>query len=256
MLRGNVYESRGSLDEYLLFHYGLKDQILTSGWGPSEALDFPMRCVELLGKNLPSRSSLRALDLGCAVGRASFELSRFCAEVVGIDFSSSFIRAAEEIRNTGSIQCERREEGDVSSPVKLLRPSAVHPDRVRFKQGDACALEPDIGVFDGLLAANLIDRLGDPERFLRSTPGLVRDGGVLVITSPYTWMEEFTPRARWLGGYRNEAGEIVESCRTLEKLLSPHFELVEKADLPFLIREHARKFQWSVAEATVWKRRG
>jgi hypothetical protein len=26
-------------------------------------------------------------------------------------------------------------------------------------------------------------------------------------------------------------------------------------DLPFLIREHARKFQWSVALATVWRRR-
>jgi hypothetical protein len=26
-------------------------------------------------------------------------------------------------------------------------------------------------------------------------------------------------------------------------------------DLPFLIREHARKFQWSVAEATIWRRK-
>jgi hypothetical protein len=26
-------------------------------------------------------------------------------------------------------------------------------------------------------------------------------------------------------------------------------------DLPFLIREHQRKFQWSVAEATIWRRR-
>jgi hypothetical protein len=31
--------------------------------------------------------------------------------------------------------------------------------------------------------------------------------------------------------------------------------LVAAKDLPFLIREHARKFQWSVAQASLWKKR-
>jgi hypothetical protein len=33
------------------------------------------------------------------------------------------------------------------------------------------------------------------------------------------------------------------------------FNLVTTKDLPFLIREHARKFQWSVAQASIWQRR-
>jgi len=33
----------------------------------------------------------RALDLGCAVGRSSFELAREYQEVVGIDISQTFI---------------------------------------------------------------------------------------------------------------------------------------------------------------------
>ena len=37
--------------------------------------------------------------------------------------------------------------------------------------------------------------------------------------------------------------------------LAPDFTLVQQKDLPFLIREHARKFQWSVALGTVWQRR-
>ena len=41
----------------------------------------------------------------------------------------------------------------------------------------------------------------------------------------------------------------------LEAALTGHFRLVAVRDLPFLIREHARKFQWSVAEATIWLRR-
>jgi 2-polyprenyl-3-methyl-5-hydroxy-6-metoxy-1,4-benzoquinol methylase len=35
----------------------------------------------------------RALDIGCAVGRSSFELARNFKEVVGIDFSHRFVLA-------------------------------------------------------------------------------------------------------------------------------------------------------------------
>jgi hypothetical protein len=73
----------------------------------------------------------------------------------------------------------------------------------------------------------------------------VNSGGQLVITSPYTWLEEFTPRANWLS-------PALDGLRTA---LAPHFDLVSTRDLPFLIREHARKFQWSVAQATTWIRR-
>ena len=31
---------------------------------------------------------------------------------------------------------------------------------------------------------------------------------------------------------------------------------LDQIPAPFLIREHARKFQWSVALATVWRRKG
>ncbi|MEI9894366.1 MAG: hypothetical protein WDN28_10915 [Chthoniobacter sp.] len=41
----------------------------------------------------------------------------------------------------------------------------------------------------------------------------------------------------------------------LQSLLEPHFDLIKSSDQPFLIREHARKYQWSVAETTTWLRR-
>jgi hypothetical protein len=41
----------------------------------------------------------------------------------------------------------------------------------------------------------------------------------------------------------------------LTALLEPHFELKTSKDLPFLIREHARKYQWSMAWGTRWVRR-
>lgn len=39
------------------------------------------------------------------------------------------------------------------------------------------------------------------------------------------------------------------------KILSPHFDLVARTNEPFMIREHARKFQWGVSDATVWRRK-
>ena len=100
--------------------------------------------------------------------------------------------------------------------------------------------------------ANLIDRLSDPRRCLKRLSNLVKAGGQLVITSPYTWLEEFTPRSNWLGASDPEANSTLDG---LSHALDPHFEFQEARDIPFLIREHARKFQWSVAQATRWIRR-
>ena len=115
-------------------------------------------------------------------------------------------------------------------------------------------LRDDLGAFDAVLLANLIDRLRDPQRCLARLPSLVKPGGQLVIASPYTWLEEFTPRENWIGGAERE-GRPVGTREALQSLLAPDFDLVAVKDLPFLIREHRRKFQWSVAEATIWRRR-
>jgi hypothetical protein len=52
-----------------------------------------------------------------------------------------------------------------------------------------------------------------------------------------------------------EDGVPLRTLDGLRRYLERDFELVESRDLPFLIREHARKFQWSVAEGTRWIRR-
>ena len=103
---------------------------------------------------------------------------------------------------------------------------------------------------DVVLAANLLCRLPDPRVFLERLPGLVKPGGQLLVTTPFTWLEEFTPRKNWIGAREGSA-----SADELRRLLEPNFELRFAKDLPFLIREHARKFQWSVAWGTRWVRK-
>jgi putative 4-mercaptohistidine N1-methyltranferase len=250
----NIYESDQLLAEYLLFHYGEDDEILPWPLGPLNALHYPVRCVTECFDLTRLPANARALDLGCAVGRSTFELARHCPEVIGIDYSHRFIAAANELRHRHELAYERRDEGDLTTPLTARVPHGIDVLRVHFERGDAMNLRDHLGAFDAVLLANLIDRLPDPKRCLRRLPGLLNPGGQLVITSPYTWLEEFTPRANWLGGCRRDQ-QTIFTREALRSLLDADFEFLRAKDLPFLIREHQRKFQWSVAEATTWRRR-
>ncbi len=249
----NIYETDRLLAEYLLFHYGEAEDVLALGARMQDSLGYPERCVtECIDLRIRSRS--RALDLGCAVGRSTFELARSFAEVVGIDYSARFVDAAAAMQRGEEILYERADEGRLTTSLTARAPGGVDLTRVSFERGDAMALRADLGVFDVVLMANLIDRLSDPDRCLAQLPDLVRKGGQLVITSPYTWLEEFTTGSAWLGGYEIE-GRRVHTLDGLRSRLDPAFELMATKDLPFLIREHARKYQWGIAQASIWRRR-
>ena len=120
----NPYESQALLNEYLLFHYGSADEIMPWAFGPREALDFPLRTVFEMTDSTPRD---RALDLGCAVGRSSFELSKFCREIIGIDFSRQFVEAAESIvpPEVSAIQAWRRR----ARPVRWWPADPREPNR-------------------------------------------------------------------------------------------------------------------------------
>jgi len=240
-----IYESDKLLAEYLLFHFGTADEILPPDrtWpsGMREALDFARRTPA----HFSSEPVPRGLDLGCAVGRSAFEMSATCDEVTGIDFSHAFIRAAEILRKGGSLAYERREEASISTCLQACAGQDINGSKLRFLQGDAMNLPEDLGVFDRVHAANLLCRLPEPKRLLDRLPSLVKPGGELVLATPCTWLEEFTPAENWpVGG----------TFEWLQQSLSPAFSLQRRAEEPFLIRETARKFQWTASLVTLWRR--
>lgn len=247
----NLYETDKLLEEYLLLHYGTADQVLPWAFGPMEALEFPARCVT---EHLAEGPGGRALELGCSVGRACFELSVFCDEVLGIDYSQNFIRQAEDLRDRRQAHFSSADEGELRREHSYQLESRFRPDRVKFEVGDATQLRSDLGNFDLVLACNLLCRVPDPQAVLNRFSGLLKPGGRLLITSPYTWMEEYTPKRFWLGGYERD-GEAIRSLDSLKRALLPDFDLQNVLDMPFLIREHARKFQWSVSQASLWVRK-
>ncbi len=247
------YETDRAVAEYLAFHYGSRHWRLPNELKLRPALEFPVRCVHecLDARRLPENA--RALDLGCAVGRSSFELARYCTEVVGVDFSKKFIAAGMELKRLGKIDFDLTLEGELARKEKAMVPTNIDRRRVCFEAGDAMKPRGGLGAFDVVLLANLIDRLREPRRCLEQLPDLVKPGGQLIITSPYTWLTEYTPRESWLGGF-DRRGKSISTLETLKQLLAPGFKLVSQRNLPFLIREHARKFQLCVAEGTTWVR--
>jgi len=250
----NYYDSERGLSEYLLFHYGAPGPLLPPGWAEAGTLEFPARCVSQFLDAARLAAQARALDLGCAVGRGSFELARHCAEVIGVDFSQQFIDVGNRLRQRGSLRFKSFEEGELTQARRAIVPPEIDRRRVKFEVGDATRLRPDLGKFDVVLAANLIDRLDAPLRCLERLSGLLRPGGQLILASPYTWLANYTPKKNWLGGFVR-GGRPVKTHDTLRRILSPHFKLIRRLDLPFLFREHARKYQLGISEASVWVRR-
>lgn len=243
------YESKAALEQYLFFHYGTAKEYLAYP-GPEDALHYPARAFELLVDLEKLPRDARGLDLGCAVGRTSFEMTRHCREVIGIDLSRSFIRAANRMKKAGKMTIRYAVEGERNTQTVLHIPTSCRPQRATFRIGDAMNISTSLGTFDVAVLLNLIDRVPDPALCLKRLYNRLNPGAQLILASPYTWLPEYTPRAKWLGGRTG-----VTTFSALRRLLQQDYTLQKQIQIPFLIREHARKYQWSVAEGPSWIRK-
>ena len=242
------YETDRLISEYAEFHYGESR---------FNVPNFPRALCELAVSAMEGKPMQLALDLGCAVGRASFELAKHFDHVVGIDFSARFIGLGAQLAEEGLLRYACVEEGELLS-WKSVSLSELGLENVRkkveFWQGDACNLKPHFRNYDLILAANLVDRLYSPKKFLDTVHERINPGGILLIASPYTWLEEHTPREEWLGGFKKD-GENFTTLDALKEILGKHFRMIgEPVDVPFVIRETARKHQHTISQATIWER--
>jgi 2-polyprenyl-3-methyl-5-hydroxy-6-metoxy-1,4-benzoquinol methylase len=120
---------------------------------------------------LVPRSARRVLDLGCAAGALGAGLkARQGAEVVGVEVDVGYARAAE-----------RRLD--------------------RVVRGDAADLPGDLGRFDCVVAADVLEHLPDPWTALRRAVALLEPGGAVVVSLPnvrfFEVFREVFVRGRW-----------------------------------------------------------
>ena len=247
----SIYETDKMVSRYIEFHYG------ETHFGVPA---FPVACVEIAKQHLAGRTTERALDIGCATGRASFELAKVFDHVDAVDFSVRLIETPSNLQKNGKQRYVIQDEGELQIYKEVLLEDfdgyAEVADKIAFMQGDACNLIDKYNDYDLIYATNLLDRLYDPAKFLSLIKSRIRPGGLLVLTSPYTWLEDHTPRDKWLGGFKAATGESYTSLEGLTNELEPEFHLLtEPQDIPFVIREHSRKFQYGISQLTVWEKK-
>jgi len=255
-LNDNVYETDEQISQYCEFHYG-KESGKESGEENFGVGNFPKQAVARLEPYLKNIRAVKALDLGCSVGRSTFELGKLFDEVLGIDFSANFINIGIKLKKYHSLTYKVTTEGDLFEE-KTISLDQLGLDKVKhrvtFMQGDACNLKDLYTGYDLIFCSNLLDRLYYPQKFLDDIPKRINANGLLVLLSPYTWLEEYTPKANWLGGYLKD-NKPVRTLDTLKENLEGDFELVDMQEVPFVIRETDRKHQHTVSHMTIWKKK-
>jgi putative 4-mercaptohistidine N1-methyltranferase len=259
----NVYETDDSLNMYLGLHYptsGEKENvapILPHTNAPIHGTRFPQRVANLLSSLEPKTTNGRALDMGCAVGGASFELAKKFDHVDAFDFSESFVNTAIRMQAGESIPFRIPVEAELFEEVRAVHEAGMTPEtlnKVNFFTGDACkikdmAADGTLGTYDGVIMSNLLCRLPDPVACLNGLGSIINKGGVVVLVTPFSWLTEFTPKAKWLGGFYDPVSkERIASKDVLKEMMEDRgFEKIHEEEMPLVIREHQRKYQYIVS---------
>lgn len=244
----NPYETDPVIAQALDTHYG------------KSRLGIANHCkvlAELAAQYAPPTS--RVLDMGCSVGRASYELAKYFAQVDAVDFTARSIDIAEILAKQNSVRYAITSEGELLEyrEAKLtecgLDPSLA--GRINFTQGDACNLKTKYSQYDLILAANILEHLREPERFLRDLPNRLNKGGIVMLCSAYSWQTATTNKANWLGGIR-ENGEALTTYQAIQRIMHQHFtEIAAPTDIPQVVQETARKYQYLISQLTIWQKK-
>jgi uncharacterized protein YbaR (Trm112 family) len=232
------YETAPVVSSYLWSHYGdiLGDPEASSAY------------VEWAG--LVSGGPGVALDIGSAVGRFTFEMSRTHDFTVGIDNSVAFIRAARELMVRGRKPVALRQEGLLTREETVVLPEAWQTDKVEFIVGDALALPFRSKSFSVLASLNIADKVPFPLKHLREVDRVAREKGIqFVLSDPFSWSTDAAREEDWLGGKDSGpyAGRGIDNIIALlkgkDRRLLPAWHIVRQGHVWWKIRTHANHFE-------------
>ena len=186
----SAYETDALLAQYAEFHYG--DEIFGVANFPKALAEIAIDAQQRFGNGHFGR----ALDLGCATGRASFKLARAFDQVVGIDFSARV--KGTQSRASGPVSymrvfdrsCETVESAGARRGAQMGVLRCDHPDIEVFihakDKGDLTNFNISIGVTDAFMEAVDSDaeveltHRAEPNAEMRSTGAYQREDDLWV----------------------------------------------------------------------------
>lgn len=198
---------------------------------------------------LPAPARGAWLDVGCSVGRSTFELAARTGDLaLGVDLSFAALRTARRVATEGRARYPARKGGILYD----RRDVAVdHPARARvdFWLCDATALALPDGGFAGVASLNVLDCVPSPLGHLLELGRVIAPGAPALIATPFDWATTATAVESWIGGHTQRAPHGGSSVAELRRLLSPGNDAglgsglaitAERTDVPWHVFVHER----------------
>ena len=244
----NRYETNGDICQQLESHYG-QDYLNVD--------NYPLQIAKMVNEYLNKYQvpSSKLLDIGCSVGRCSFELAQSFDQVEAVDFSAGVIQHGVQLKTGHQVRYVIESEGDIVdfNEIDLNALNLSHySSNVKFFQGDASNLKEVFKGYDVILAQHVLEKTYHPAQFLKNVAPRLNDQGLLIIVSDYQFTDQVSEKSKWLSGVKVN-GENVCGLDGLLPLLADDFNLVEQQDLTRVLKENQRNFKVSQCQITVWQ---
>jgi SAM-dependent methyltransferase/uncharacterized protein YbaR (Trm112 family) len=172
----------------------------------------------------------QAVELGCSTGRIVAELAQRADHVVGVDLHVGSLRRARRLLDGETLTYNRRVSGRTYTTATVTAGDrAMTAARRALVCGDA--LDPPLvpGIYDRVVALNLLDAVRHPSLLLSVMDGLCSHGGEVILTSPYAWQSSTV-----------EDGEMLDEAAVIAWLVGRGFVIEDQADLAWPLRRDAR----------------
>lgn len=176
-----------------------------------------LRCLQAGLDLLPHQPQEPIIDMGCALGRTSFELAKQSKSLtLGVDINFWKLRIAQKVL----------QEGVVAFPLKTLgiayenhtyEVELQDKDKVDFWVCNAMSLPFSNKRFQFASALNVFDVIPNPKKLLASIARILDSQGTSIISTPYDWAPP-VPMENWLGGrgiYQPHGGDSEAIMRDL-----------------------------------------
>ena len=226
------YNSRGMLSAYLWSHY-------SDLQGDPEATGAYQTWASLL-----KPSCGIALDIGCSVGRLSFEMSTTHRRTIGIDTSFSFITRARKLLRQRQLRFDLIVEGLLTEERACDFPREWNCNRIDFIVADALALPFTDRLFSTVSSINILEKVPNPLRHLREMDRvLAAQNGRLVFSDPFSWDESVTSPELWIGGRPDGPfpGRGIDGVRHIltgqNGIFTPPLKITASGTVPWTIRK-------------------
>jgi SAM-dependent methyltransferase/uncharacterized protein YbaR (Trm112 family) len=165
------------------------------------------------------------LDIGCSLGRGSFELAKLSGDlVVGLDLNFSMLRMAQKIRRSNRVEYHSRRVGLVFDSHDYPLPD-YPAHQVGFWCADVSILPFPGGTFAGALCMNMLDCVPSPLGLLFELGRVTLPSSESILCTPFDWAAGATEPAAWIGGHsQRSTPEQGSSVAELRRFLSVNNE--------------------------------